>query len=260
MDFLTYIATGAGVGFAVGLTGIGGGSLMTPLLLMFGFPTHIAIGTDLMYAAITKSTGVIIHHRQRSIDWRLVKTLCAGSLPATALTIVLLKVFFDRSADYSPILTLCLGIMLTLTALSLFMSSFMSSWVKKRQATGVSIIPDRFQTILTFIAGIFLGILVTLSSVGAGALGTAAIVLLYPFLKPINVVGSDLTHAVPLTLLAGLGHVWLGNVDFSLLGSLLIGSIPAIYVGTRVGMKLPDTFMRIILAMILLGLGLKYLF
>ena len=256
MDFLTYIATGAGVGFAVGLTGIGGGSLMTPLLLMFGFPAHIAIGTDLMYAAITKSTGVIVHHRQRSIDWTLVKTLCAGSLPATALTIVLLKVFFDRSADYSPILTLCLGIMLTLTALSLFMSPFL----KKRQLSGVSMIPQEYQTPLTFIAGIFLGVLVTLSSVGAGALGTAAIVLLYPLLKPIKVVGSDLAHAVPLTLLAGVGHIWLGNVDFVLLGSLLIGSIPAIYLGTRVGMKLPDTFMRIILAIILLGLGLKYLF
>ena len=256
MDFLTYIATGSGVGFAVGLTGIGGGSLMTPLLLMFGFPAHIAIGTDLMYAAITKSTGVIVHHRQRSIDWTLVKTLCAGSLPATSLTIVLLKVFFDRSADYSPILTLCLGIMLTLTALSLFMSPFL----KKRQLSGVSMIPQEYQTPLTFIAGIFLGVLVTLSSVGAGALGTAAIVLLYPLLKPIKVVGSYLAHAVPLTLLAGVGHIWLGNVDFVLLGSLLIGSIPAIYVGTRVGMKLPDTFMRIILAIILLGLGLKYLF
>ncbi|MBO9481710.1 MULTISPECIES: sulfite exporter TauE/SafE family protein [Gammaproteobacteria] len=256
MDFLTYIATGAGVGFAVGLTGIGGGSLMTPLLLMFGFPAHIAIGTDLMYAAITKSTGVIVHHRQKSIDWTLVKTLCAGSLPATILTIVLLKFFFDRSADYSPILTLCLGIMLTLTALSLFMSPFL----KRRQLSGVSMIPQQYQTTLTFIAGIFLGVLVTLSSVGAGALGTAAIILLYPLLKPVKVVGSDLAHAVPLTLLAGFGHIWLGNVDFVLLGSLLIGSIPAIYVGTRVGMKLPDTFMRIILAIILLGLGLKYLF
>ncbi|WP_257263288.1 sulfite exporter TauE/SafE family protein [Endozoicomonas sp. ONNA2] len=256
MDFLTYITTGAGVGFAVGLTGIGGGSLMTPLLLMFGFPAHIAIGTDLMYAAITKSTGVIVHHHQKSIDWTLVKTLCAGSLPATALTIVLLKFFFDRSADYSPILTLCLGIMLTLTALSLLTSPFL----KKRQLCGVSMIPPEYQTPLTFIVGFFLGVLVTLSSVGAGALGTAAIVLLYPLLKPVKVVGSDLAHAVPLTLLAGFGHIWLGNVDFALLGSLLIGSIPAIYAGTRVGMKLSDTFMRIILAIILLGLGLKYLF
>lgn len=256
MDFLTYIATGAGVGFAVGLTGIGGGSLMTPLMLMFGFPAHIAIGTDLMYAAITKSTGVVVHHRQKSIDWTLVKTLCAGSLPATALTIVLLKFFFDRSADYSPILTLCLGIMLTLTALSLFMSPFL----KRRQLSGVSMIPQKYQTPLTFIVGIFLGVLVTLSSVGAGALGTAAIVLFYPLLKPVKVVGSDLAHAVPLTLLAGFGHIWLGNVDFILLVSLLTGSIPSIYLGTRVGMRLPDTFMRIILATILLGLGLKYLF
>ena len=251
MDFFAYVATGAAVGFAVGLTGIGGGSLMTPLLLMFGFPAHIAIGTDLLYAAITKSTGVIVHHRQRSIDWTLVKILCAGSLPAAAVTVLLLKLFYDRNADYSPILTLCLGIMLVLTALSLFMSPFL------RQSSFN--ITNRSRERLTFIGGLFLGVFVTLSSVGAGALGTAAIVLLYPLLKPVKVVGSDLAHAVPLTLLAGLGHIWLGNVDFALLVSLLIGSIPAIFVGTRVGMKLSDTYMRTILAFILLTLGLKYL-
>ncbi|WP_067522555.1 sulfite exporter TauE/SafE family protein [Endozoicomonas ascidiicola] len=256
MDFLTYIAAGAGVGFAVGLTGIGGGSLMTPLLLMFGFPMHIAIGTDLMFAAITKSTGVMVHHRQRSIDWSLVKILCAGSLPAAALTILLLKFFFDKSADYSPILTLCLGIMLTLTAISLLVKPLL----KQRQLKAESRLTKKQQQLLTFIAGIFLGFLVTLSSVGAGALGTAVIVLLYPLLKPVKVVGSEIAHAIPLALLAGLGHIWLGNVDFTLLGFLLIGSIPAISLGAKLGNKLPDTLMRTVLALILFTLGIKYLF
>ena len=251
MDFLAYIATGAVVGFAVGLTGIGGGSLMTPLLLIFGFPAHIAIGTDLMYAAITKSTGVIVHHRQHSINWALVRTLCTGSLPAAALTVLMLKLFYNTTTDYSPLLTLCLGIMLVLTALSLLLSPI----IRQRHF----ILTGRTQRLLTFIAGLFLGVFVTLSSVGAGALGTAAIVLLYPLLKPVNVVGSDLAHAVPLTLLAGIGHIWLGNVNFELLASLLIGSIPAIIVGARVGRRLSDTYMRTMLAFILLALGLKYL-
>lgn len=256
MDFPTYMAAGAGVGFAVGLTGIGGGSLMTPLLLLFGFPAHIAIGTDLMYAAITKSTGVIVHHRQQSIDWKLVATLCAGSLPAAALTIAMLRLFFDGSADYSPILTLCLGIMLIITALALILSPFIQRW----QLASDSLIPEKHLLPVTLLAGLLLGGLVTLSSVGAGALGTAAIILLYPLLKPVKVVGSDLAHAVPLTLVAGVGHMWLGNVDFMLLGSLLMGSIPAIYVGTIVGKKLSDQLMRSILALILLMLGVSYLF
>ncbi len=254
MDIFIYIAAGAGVGFAVGLTGIGGGSLMTPLLLMFGFQPHIAIGTDLMYAAITKSTGVAMHNRQNSVDWKLVRTLCAGSIPSTILTVLFLKYSFAGSADYSPILTLCLGFMLSLTALSLIFSEQIRSF----QMNTAFIKPEYVQ-VITFIMGALLGVLVTLSSVGAGALGTAVLIFLYPQLKSVNIVGTDLAHAVPLTLVAGIGHLWLGNVNFALLGSLLIGSIPAIYIGTRLGKKLPDRMMRLLLAFILLSLGIKYL-
>ena len=255
MDALLYISAGAGVGFAVGLTGIGGGSLMTPLLLLFGFPAHIAIGTDLMYAALTKAGGVAMHHRQNSVDWKLVRTLCAGSIPSTILTIFVLKYLFAGSDHYSPILTTCLGFMLTLTAIVILFSNKLKDLQQRR-----SMEFSQQQTFwLTLFMGSALGVLVTLSSVGAGALGTAILLLLYPTLAAVRVVGTDLAHAVPLTLAAGIGHIWLGNVDFTLLGALMIGSLPAIYVGTRVGRHLPEGVMKLLLAGILLVLGVRYL-
>ncbi|WP_062270665.1 sulfite exporter TauE/SafE family protein [Endozoicomonas arenosclerae] len=255
MDTLLYISAGAGVGFAVGLTGIGGGSLMTPLLLLFGFPAHIAIGTDLLYAALTKASGVLVHHRQKSVDWKLVKLLCVGSIPATLLTIFLLKYLFAGSDHYSPILSTCLGFMLTLTALVLIFSNKLNKlqFQSKAKLTG-----NRLKYFTVFM-GMALGVLVTLSSVGAGALGTAILLLLYPALVSVRVVGTELAHAVPLTLVAGIGHIWLGNVDFNLLAALMVGSLPAIYVGTKIGKYLPENIMRMILATILLVLGVRYL-
>lgn len=255
MNILLYISAGAGVGFAVGLTGIGGGSLMTPLLLIFGFPANIAIGTDLMYAALTKGGGVFTHHRQKSINWSLVKAMCAGSIPATVITILFLKYMFTESDHYSLILTTCLGFMLTLTAVMLMLRNKIISipmfntnqWSEQR----------RFR--ITVVMGATLGALVTLSSVGAGAIGTALLLMLYPILSPVKVVGTDIAHAIPLTLVAGLGHIWLGNVDFVLLASLLIGSLPAVYVGSRLGKFLPEKMMRLLLASILLFLGIRYL-
>ncbi|MGI9274971.1 MAG: sulfite exporter TauE/SafE family protein [Endozoicomonas sp.] len=255
MDALLYISAGAGVGFAVGLTGIGGGSLMTPLLLLFGFPAHIAIGTDLMYAALTKAGGVAMHHRQNSVDWKLVRTLCVGSIPSTILTIFILKYLFAGSDHYSPILTTCLGFMLTLTAIVLLFSDKLKNLQQRR-----SMQFSQKQTFwITLFMGAALGVLVTLSSVGAGALGTAILLLLYPTLVAVRVVGTDLAHAVPLTLAAGIGHIWLGNVDFTLLGALMIGSLPAIYLGTKVGKHLPEGMMKLLLAGILLVLGVRYL-
>ena len=256
MDVFLYIIAGAGVGLAVGLTGIGGGSLMTPLLLVFGFPAHIAIGTDLMYAAITKSGGVLTHHRQNSVDWMLVKAMCAGSIPTTIATIVILKTMFAGSDYYSLILTTCLGFMLTLTAVVLFFKSKITT-LRFFQTEQWS---DRRRWRITVIMGGLLGILVTLSSVGAGALGTALLLILYPALAPRNVVGTDIAHAVPLTLVAGIGHMWLGNVDYLLLFALLVGSLPAVHLGSRLGSYLPDHVMRWLLAGILLVLGIRYLF
>ncbi len=228
---------------------------MTPLLLLFGFPAHIAIGTDLLYAALTKASGVLVHHRQKSVDWKLVKLLCVGSIPATLLTIFLLKYLFAGSDHYSPILSTCLGFMLTLTALVLIFSNKLNKlqFQSKAKLTG-----NRLKYFTVFM-GMALGVLVTLSSVGAGALGTAILLLLYPALVSVRVVGTELAHAVPLTLVAGIGHIWLGNVDFNLLAALMVGSLPAIYVGTKIGKYLPENIMRMILATILLVLGVRYL-
>ncbi|WP_257292251.1 sulfite exporter TauE/SafE family protein, partial [Endozoicomonas sp. ONNA1] len=208
-----------------------------------------------LYAALTKVSGVWVHHQQKSVNWQLVKLLCLGSIPATLATVFLLKYLFTGSDHYSPILTTCLGFMLTLTALVLIFSNKLS----KLQFYNRKILSGNRLKYFTVLMGMVLGVLVTLSSVGAGALGTAILLLIYPTLVPVRVVGTELAHAVPLTLVAGLGHTLLGNVDFNLLGSLMIGSVPAIYFGTKIGKYLPEKVMRMILAIILLVLGIHYL-
>ncbi|GAA6168213.1 sulfite exporter TauE/SafE family protein [Sessilibacter corallicola] len=259
MEILLYILAGAGVGLAVGVTGVGGGSLMTPLLLIFGFPFNVAIGTDLLYAAITKAGGAWAHKRQGTINWRLVGLLAAGSIPASIATAFLLDHAFAQASEYEHLLTSSLGIMLILTsAVLLFKSQIKAQaasnddhnrWVHKHSST------------ITVIAGFLLGVFVTLSSVGAGAFCAALLLVLYPHLPAVRVVGTDIAHAVPLTLIAGLGHlILLGNVDFSLLACLLIGSLPAIHFGTKIGAKLPNKVLQPILASILLGLGIKFAF
>ncbi len=258
MDLLLYILAGAGVGFAVGLTGIGGGSLMTPLLLLFGFPPHIAVGTDLLYASITKSGGVVMHHRQGTIHWRVVLALAAGSLPAALVTIAVLHRYFPDSSAYGHLLTVALGFMLILTSLVILLRTrIQKSAELPVEHYGWAL---RNAGKLTFLMGIGLGVMVTLSSVGAGAIGTAILLMLYPRLPSIHIVGTDLAHAVPLTLIAGLGHMALGNVDFYLLGSLLVGSLPAIVVGTWVGTRIPNRYLQPLLASALFGLGMKYAF
>ncbi|MTI14341.1 sulfite exporter TauE/SafE family protein [Sansalvadorimonas verongulae] len=254
-NVLLYAAAGAGVGFAVGLTGIGGGSLMTPLLLLFGFPAPTAIGTDLMYASITKANGVVAHQRQGSINWRLVGLLASGSIPASLFTIWLLDNYFHSSEAYTRILTSSLGLMLILTALILL---FRHRIVASGENEGVVNWLQSKSHPVTVIMGLFLGFLVTLSSVGAGAFGTAILMVLFPTLAAVRVVGTDLAHAVPLTLVAGVGHLFLGNVDFMLLICLLSGSIPATHFGARIGQKLPEVLLQRILAVILLIMGIRY--
>ena len=256
--YLLYILSGAVVGLAVGITGVGGGSLMTPLLLLFGFPAHIAIGTDLLYAAITKSGGIVFHHRKRTICWPLVAALALGSVPAALFTSLLLKLFFTNASDYGSLLTSTLGLMLILT-------STVIMFKKRLQADAASNIgflasihrhPKKF----TFFMGILLGVMVTLSSVGAGVFGAALLITLYPHLNAKQVVGTDIAHAVPLTLIAGLGHLFLGNVDFTLLTCLLIGSLPAIHFGTHISSRLPNHVLQPILVSLLMVLGIKFLF
>lgn len=254
MDFIWYIMAGSLVGLAVGITGVGGGSIMTPLLLMFGFPAHIAIGTDLMYAGIAKSTGVYMHAKKKHVNWSIMGAMAAGSLPSSLITVFWLSQY-DTPDFYQDILTSTLGVMLVATA---FVIIFRKKLLSSRPNTTLESHHKSLKYI--FFAGIVLGALVTLTSVGAGALGTALLMLLFPSMAAKNIVGTDLAHAVPLTLTAGIGHVFLGNVDYSLLVALLIGSIPAIYVGTHISTYVPNKVLQPVLATALMGFGVKYLF
>ena len=252
MDFLWYIFAGAAVGLAVGITGVGGGSLMTPLLLLFGFPPHIAIGTDLMYAGIAKSTGVFMHAKRGNVNWQVVGAMAAGSLPASLLTVWALSQF-EKPDHYQEILTATLGLMLLITALVILFRKRLTSRLK------INLSLQKSSRVI-FFCGIILGALVTMTSVGAGALGTAIMMILFPMMRAKNIVGTDLAHAVPLTLVAGFGHLLLGNVDYSLLAALLIGSIPTIYLGTRIASFVPNHVLQPILATALMSFGIKYLF
>jgi len=256
MDILLYILAGAAVGFIVGITGIGGGALMTPLLLLFGFPPNIAVGTDLMYASITIATGVISHHRQKHVEWKLVKLLAMGSLPAALITGYSLQSVFEDSDSYEALIKSSLGFMLLLTAFVIIFRKQLQRFTLRSKSNN----NEKTRDIITFAMGIVLGVLVTLTSVGAGAIGTAVLMLLYPALRSSHVVGTDIAHAVPLTACAGLVHMALGNVDFALLFALLVGSIPAIQLGSKVSHHLPDSVLKPLLASILLFLGAKYAF
>lgn len=257
-EFITYVLAGAGVGFAVGLTGVGGGSLMTPLLILFHFPPHIAIGTDLIYAAGTKASGVVAHARQATVNWEIVLRLGAGSIPASLITIYFLKNVFGSPEDYQHILLTTLGGMLIVTALVILLKPRLTNSVmlSKRDFSLVK----KYQAPITVLMGVLLGIAVTLTSVGAGAFGAAILMTLYPRLSPVTIIGTDIAHAVPLTLIAGLGHMQLGNVDFVLLTCLLIGSVPAIHIGSILSKKLPSHVLQPILASLLLIIGCKYAF
>lgn len=258
MDLIFYIVAGAGVGLAVGLTGVGGGSLMTPLLILWGVPEKVAIGTDLLYAAATKSGAMYSHNRQKNVDWKLVATLAAGSIPASLATSYVIKYYLNGDRDYSALLTHSLGFMLILTAIVILCKS----WIRKEAAASDPVITwvHRHGTPVTFIAGIALGVLVTLSSVGAGAFCAALLMVLYPRLPTIKVVGTDIAHAVPLTLVAGLGHLWNSNVDFQLLAGLLIGSLPAVHLASKAAARVPNSVLQPILASLLLIIGTKFAF
>ncbi|SMF30818.1 hypothetical protein SAMN02745866_02010 [Alteromonadaceae bacterium Bs31] len=256
MDLIFYIFAGAGVGLAVGLTGVGGGSLMTPLLILSGVPEKIAIGTDLLYAAATKTGAMHAHHKQGTVRWKLVAYLALGSIPASIATSLVLLFLLPPDLDYGPALSKTLGFMLILTAFVVFfkkrlqrgnlLSEGSSSWVSRH--------PLR----ITFFAGIVLGTFVTLSSVGAGAFCAALLLLLFPRLPALQVVGTDIAHAVPLTLIAGLGHLLNGNVDFQLLFGLLVGSLPAVHLGSKLAARVPNSVLQPILATILLIIGVKF--
>jgi hypothetical protein len=244
INFL-YSISGFVVGMLVGLTGVGGGSLMTPLLvLLFNFSPVSAVGTDLLYAAITKTSGTFVHGFNGTVDWRIVKRLAAGSLPATIVTLIALKHFGTQSPGTAGVITTVLGFALILTAISLVLRK----WLTNNLTRFVVEMPDQRIKVITISLGVFLGFLVTLSSVGAGAIGATVLILLYPKLPTARIVGSDIAHAVPLTLIAGLGHWYLGSINGALLVSLLIGSVPGIAIGSQLAVYVPDRLLRTILA------------
>lgn len=256
-----FILSGAFVGLMVGLTGVGGGSLMTPLLTLLGIPLSTAIGTDLLYASISKFGGALVHARHRNIDWRITLILACGSLPAALLTLWGLHAWFPDANAYKSLLTHVLGFMLLLTALSLLLRP----WLQQRmQAKSTSQGPvrrffARHNTASTLFMGVMLGVLVTLSSVGAGAFGVMVLIALFPALKMIRIIGTDVTHAVLLTLVAGLGHLKMGNVDWSLLGTLLIGSLPMIIIGTYWSSRMPERIIRPLLGITLFLLSVRFI-
>ncbi len=251
--------SGAGVGFVIGLTGIGGGALMTPLLMMgFGVAPTLAVGTDLLFASITKFFGAAIHGRQGTIDGLVVRRLAAGSLPAAGLTSAVLAIYGQQKIGQGLIVH-TLGIAIVLTSAGLLLKSQLHA-IGRRLRTDMPVRFKAWQPALTVCAGIVLGILVTLTSVGAGALGTVAMVYLYPYrLTPAKIVGSDLAHALPLALVAGMGHLIIGNVDFGLLGWMLLGSIPGILIGSMIAMRVPSVWVARAIAFVLAVVGARLL-
>ncbi len=252
-----YTACGFVVGALVGFTGVGGGSLMTPLLvLLFGVHPATAVGTDLLYAGLTKISGSIVHGYNGAVDWGVTRRLASGSIPAAALTLLALARLGVHSQATSAAITTTLGFALILTAVTL-------AFRRRLLRAAVTFCDRRSDgqiAALTVSLGAMLGVLVSISSVGAGAIGVTVLLMLYPKMPTVRIVGSDIAHAVPLTLIAGAGHWWLGSVDWRLLVSLLLGSIPGIAIGSHFASRVPDRVLRPLIAGTLAIVGGKLVF
>jgi uncharacterized protein len=259
MHDLAFIFAGFFVGLVVGLTGVGGGSLMTPILIFFfGVKPYLAIGTDLLFAAFTKMGGTIKLARARQVDWRVVGQLCAGSIPAALVTLYVLHQVGPADPGVQHVMTTTLGAALLLTAAATLYKAIRG----KSAPTSVAPGHEAEATLaihwaLPPLFGALIGVLVTLTSVGAGAIGVTVLMILYPRLPLSRIVGADIAYAVPLTLVAGLGHASLGSVDWPLLAKLLIGSIPGIWIGSHLLTRTPDRVIRSLLSVLLAYAGLK---
>jgi uncharacterized membrane protein YfcA len=259
MDWL-YTVSGFAVGLIVGITGVGGGSLMTPLLvLFFGVSPAVAVGTDLLYASLTKTMGGWVHGRNGTVDWKVVGLLSLGSFPAALSTIALLKYLNLDELTLRSLVTNVLSVALLSTAMALLLKDQIRKLARRKDGT-VYELHHRYLPGATIATGVVVGTLVTVSSIGAGVLGTVALLFLYPRMAAVKVVGADIVHAVPLTAVAGMGHMALGTVNFVLLGSLLLGSLPGIYIGSHLSAKVPEKILRPVLATMLLVIGLRMVF
>lgn len=252
---LLYALSGFAVGLLVGMTGVGGGSLMTPLLiLLFGIHPATAVGTDLLSAAITKTAGSLVHGLARSIEWPVVRRLATGSVPATIVTLGFLSALNQSEAARSLITVILSGVLLLTATVLVFRGSIVRFY-----RTRFPVLDDSGTATATIVVGAILGVLVTISSVGAGAIGVCVLLILYPKLPMARIVGSDIAHAVPLTLVAGLGHWIMGTVDWHLVGLVLAGSLPGIVLGSYVAVRVSETVLRAILAVTLAVLSVRLL-
>ena len=259
MHDIAFIAAGFFVGIVVGLTGVGGGSLMTPILIfVFGVKPYLAVGTDLLFAAFTKMGGTVKLARARLVDWRVVAQLSAGSIPAALITLFLLKQLGAASAAVQSLMTNTLGFALLLTAAATLFKAVRGKAAPRTVAAGQQVratTPRHWSLPLIF--GAVIGTLVTLTSVGAGAIGVTVLLILYPLLPLPRIVAADIAYAVPLTLVAGLGHASLGSVDWPLLAKLLAGSLPGIWVGSHLMTRTPERIIRSLLSVLLAYAGVK---
>jgi len=250
---IPYLVSGLGVGLVVGMTGVGGGALMTPVLvLVFGLHPASAVGTDLLYASVTKGFGTMVHGFGRSIQWSVVGLLASGSIPAAMVMTVLLHRLDVASVEVGTLITKVLACALIITAFSLVFHRSVQRVV--RQSSFTLTAGQRAAATVGF--GMLIGALVTMTSVGAGSIGMSVLVLLYPNVPISRIVGTDIAHAVPLTMIAGLGHLSIGTVDTALLASLLAGSIPGVIIGSLLSPRLPEVGLRYALASVLMAVSI----
>ncbi|WP_426175934.1 sulfite exporter TauE/SafE family protein [Massilia sp. TWR1-2-2] len=255
---LTYIISGFAVGLLVGMTGVGGGSLMTPLLtLLFGVPPSVAVGTDLAFASITKTAGTFTHRLRGTIRWDIVRALCVGALPAAVVATLALKQFGALDKEIGQVIRYSIAGSVLLTVTALLFKTRMLAWINAKPSRQLQ---GRPLFIATVVAGAVLGLLVTVSSIGAGAIGATLLVMLYPHMSAAEVAGTDIAYAVPLTAIAAFGHWWLGSIDWNLLGALLVGSVPGIMIGSYAARAVPERFLRGLLAATLTGVAAKLIY
>ncbi len=259
MNDLAFVFAGFFVGLVVGLTGVGGGSLMTPILIFFfGVKPYLAVGTDLLFAAFTKMGGTLKLARARSVDWRVVFHLSAGSIPAALITLFFLHRFGPANPAIQSLMTTTLGVALLLTAAATFYKALRGKSAPTSVARGKeaqAATPRHWSLPLLF--GAVIGTLVTLTSVGAGAIGVSVLMILYPLLPLSRIVAADIAYAVPLTLVAGMGHASLGSVDWPMLAKLLAGSLPGIWIGSHFMARTPERVIRSLLSLLLAYAGIK---
>ncbi len=251
-----YPISGFAIGLLVGLTGVGGGSLMTPLLILaFGMRALNAIGVDLLFAAITKTFGTAVHGSVRTVEWRVVRLMLAGSLPAALVTLGSLDLLGPPTPEVNHLVSRALGAALVLTAAGVALRPYATLWAQRR--FGGAATPRA--GLLTVLLGVLLGVLVPITSVGAAALGMPILLLLYPAIPSARLVGADIAHAVPLTLVAGLGHLLVRSIDPVLLLSLIAGSIPGVVFGSFASGRVPDRLLRYCMSIALVLAGWKLL-